>query len=201
MTDQDHFLGRVTRCSTRGFVGAIRALNPEAPVFGSLCKAEAQMGASQVIGAVYDISISDDSFVRLMASLPEAGAEHITDQSTNRQVPIEISALAIGYADEDQFHYSLPPQPPLSMAPIIPLSDEEVIRFTDDLSFIQLILSAQELAVDDLLTSTLRIATRLRPEGDRATFQRRAGEACARTLGGDIPRLENILQQLEVAAL
>ena len=131
MTDQDQFLGRVTRCSTRGFVGAIRALKPQAPVFGSLCKAEAQQGASQVIGAVYDIGISDDSFVRLMASLPDTSAEHITDQSLNRQVPIEISALAVGYADEAGFHYSLPPQPPLSMAPIIPLSDEEVSALLD----------------------------------------------------------------------
>ena len=201
MTDQEHFLGRVTRCSTRGFVGAIRTLNPEAPVFGSLCKAEAQQGASHVIGAVYDISISDDSFARLMASLPDSGAEHVTDQSVNRQVPIEISALAIGYADMAGFHYSLPPQPPLSMAPIIPLSDDEVVQFTDDLSFIQPILSAQELAVDDLLTSTLRIATLLRPEVDRATYQRRAGEACARMLGDDIPRLENLLQQLEGATV
>jgi len=66
MTADDRPIGRVTRCSTRGFVGAVRLPEPQWPVFGTFCRAEAQQGQSQVIGLIYDLSIEDDELARLL---------------------------------------------------------------------------------------------------------------------------------------
>ncbi len=109
MTDKQGLIGRVTRCSTRGFVGAIRLPEPEIPVFGGFCLAEAQQGGSQVIGLIYDISIQDDEFARQMAATETAPAEVLADGQANRQVPVEFSALAVGYRVGEAFHQHLPP--------------------------------------------------------------------------------------------
>jgi hypothetical protein len=196
MVNLEEFMGRITRCSTRGFVGAMLTLEADRPVFGSMCKASAQNGQSEVVGVVYDISVEDDPLARIMASTPEAGPELIADQAENRLIPIEYSALSIGYVDDAGPHHSLPPQPPLTMAAIHPLTPDEVRNFTEELRFVALVLAAPNVPTDDLLASTLRLAADTRPREEKDLFIRRAGKECARMLGGDLARLETILRNL-----
>ncbi len=197
----DHtIIGRVTRCSTRGFVGAIRLPEPDLPTFGSLCQAEAQQGRSQVVGLIYDISIQDDEFARQLVTAEGVTPEQLADSQANRQVPVEFSALAVGYANAGQFHYGLPPQPPLTLAPIHTLSDEEALAFSASLDFLPLLLSATEVPVDDLLVAALRRASALRPRSQRAGYLLQAGRVCARLLGRDLTRLETVLNGLAVTA-
>ena len=187
-------IGRVTRCSTQGFVGAVRKLDPETPTFGTLCKAEAQQGNTYVVGAVYDISIEDDPFARHVASSERASSEQIADHVVNRQTPIEINAIAVGYIKDEKFFFSLPPQPPLTMAEIIPLTNAEVITFTAGFEFIPTLINFHN---DELTAAVLRAAAQCRPESEQHNYLQGGGRACARLLSEDFVRLETLIQRIK----
>jgi hypothetical protein len=192
------FIGRVTRCSTRGFIGAVRAPEPELPVFGGFCKAPAQRGKSFVIGLIYNISIEDDELTRQMAAVDQPFEEELADQQYLRQVPIEYEALAIGYQMEGAFYYSLPPQPPLALAPIQPMIKEEILQFTEQLDFIPIILSSSSLPVDDLLAACLKSAASVRPSHEKSSFLIQAGKFSARLLADDLTRLDHLIRNLDI---
>lgn len=196
MDDTSRLIGRVTRCSTRGFVGALRLPEPDLPTFGSLCKSEAQSGASHVIGVIYDISIEDDPFARQIAIASHPPEEQLADQRANRQVPVEFSALAVGFQEGEAFRQALPPQPPLTMAPIFTLSKEEIMRFSESLAFVRLLLSTPEVPIDDLLGAVLHQAAQARPPAERTAYLQRAGAELARALSHDLSRLESLLREL-----
>lgn len=201
MTTGARFIGRVTRCSTRGFVGAVRLPEPEVPAFGAFCRAEAQQGQTQVVGLIYDISVEDDEFARQLAAAEALPPEQLADQQQNRQVPVEYSALAVGYQRDGRYFYALPPQPPLTLASIEAMSEEEVRAFTERLDFLPLILSAQQVPVDDLVVAALRTAAGLRPSSQRRAYLVEAGRALARLAGNDLPRLERMLSHLGAESL
>jgi hypothetical protein len=190
-------IGRVTRCSTRGFVGAVRLPEPDIPAFGAFCTAETHHGQTRVIGLIYDMSIEDDELARQMAAADELSREQLADAQTNRQVPLEFSALTIGYARDEKYYYSLPPQPPLTLAPIYALPDSEVHAFTEHFSFLPLIFGADRLPVDDLVAAALRHASRTYPEDRRQAYLVQAGRECARFVAADLNRLENLIRGLQ----
>ncbi len=196
MPESPMMIGRVTRCGTRGFVGAMQISENALPVFGSLCQSEAQGGRSHVVGLVYDISITDDQFARQLAALDEVPQEQIADGQLNRQVPVEFSALAVGFNDDEGFHQSLPPQPPLTLASIYSMAPGDAVDFTSQFHFLQTILNAPQLPVDELLTTALRLSAQARPEEERERFLLQAGREVARLLAQDLTRLENILRGL-----
>ena len=197
MAPKKPLIGLVTRCSSQGFVGAKRLPETDLPIFGDFCTVEAQQGQSRVIGLIYDISIQDDEFARQMAAAEDLDPKQIEDQRLNRLLPVEISALSVGFRRQDQISQSLPPQPPISMAPIHPLSDDEVIEFTRHLDFIPLVLSARQIPCDDLVAAMLMRAAARRPEDQRPTFLLEAGRVCAGYLAHDLTRLEYILRALK----
>jgi hypothetical protein len=196
MTSDDKAIGRVTRCSTRGFVGAVRLPEPEWPVFGTFCRAEAQQGHSRVIGLIYDLSIEDDELARQLAATESLSPEQLADSQVNRQVPVEYRALAVGYRNGERFVQSLPPQPPLTLAPVYHLSDADVRKFTTQLEFLKLVVAAQEIPVDDLLAAALRTAAAARPESERRAYLLEAAAECARLVGRDLTRLESLVRSL-----
>jgi hypothetical protein len=198
MVSQAAAIGRVTRSSTRGFVGAIRLPEPEIPVFGAFVVAEAQRGRSAVVGLIYDIQIEDDSFARQVATAEGLTPEQLADGQFNRQVPLEYSALAVGYRMADGFRYTLPPQPPLTMAAIHPLGDSETRRFSERMDWLPIVLSAPEIPADDLLAASLRLAAEARPEAERGAFLVAAGRESARLLSHDLARLDNLLRTLQL---
>lgn len=197
MDVEPKMIGRVTRCSTRGFVGALRLPEPEVPVFGTFCMAEAQQGQSRVVGLIYDISIADDELARQLAAVEDPPPEQLADSQYSRQVPVEFSALAVGFADDQHFHHGLPPQPPLTLAPIRMMTPQEVSDFTGDLGFIHIVLSASEIPADDLLIAALRHAARARPEQEQRPFLLKAGRTSARLLAKDLARLDRLVAELK----
>jgi hypothetical protein len=196
MTSDDQAIGRVTRCSTRGFVGAVRLPEPEWPVFGTFCQADAQQGRSRVIGLIYDLSIEDDELARQLAATESIPPEMLADGQVNRQVPVEYRALAVGYRSGDRFVQSLPPQPPLTLAPIHRLSEADVRKFTAQLDFLKLVIAVQEIPVDDLLAAALQTAAAARPQSERRAYLVEAAAECARLVGHDLTRLESLLRSL-----
>jgi hypothetical protein len=194
--DPSNAIGRITRCSTRGFVGAVRLPSPDLPTFGTFCQAEAQQGQSYVLGLIYDISIQDDEFARQMATAEDIAPEQLADAQVNRQVPVEYSAVAVGYQQGEQYFYTLPPQPPLTLAPVFAMSPTDVRRFTSRLDFLPLLLAAREIPIDDLLVAALEQAAKTRPQEEQRRFLVEAGRTCARVLSSDLVRLDNLLRGL-----
>jgi hypothetical protein len=196
MDDTLPIIGRVTRSSIRGFVGGIRLTQPDIPAFGALCSAPAQQGGIHVVGLIYDINIEDDDLARQLAVAPAPPPAVRADSIHNRPIPIELSALSLGYEAGGVFHQTLPPQPPVTLAEIRPLGDDDLRRFTAQLDFIPLLLASPQLPVDDLLAAVLRRAAQARPASERREFLHGAAARCARWMTSDLTRLENLLRGL-----
>jgi hypothetical protein len=196
MSKKPVLIARVTRCSTRSFVGASRLPEPDVPTFGSFCKASAQRGQSEVIGLIYDIRIEDDELARQIAIANDPPGEQLADNRLSRLIPIEISCLAVGYRIADQYAYTIPPQPPMTLDDVYALTEKEVLEFTANLDFVPLVFAAPGLAIDDLLAASLQHAAHVRPEHERRNFLIEAGRACAKHLSIDLPRLERLVRNL-----
>lgn len=196
MSDGTITIGRLLRSSTTGYVFGCSVPEPEVPLFGAFVKAPAQRGQTEVIGLIYDIVVEDDPFVRQMVATPELDEAYIQDQRVNRQVPIEVSVLAVGYRDGASFYHALPPQPPITLDRISRCSPAEVLDFTSRFDYLQLILDSPDAPADELIAVSLRQAAQVRPPEDRAFFLREAGKELARRLNRDLARLENLLRRI-----
>ena len=194
-------IGRLLRSSTTGFVFGCSVPEPEAPRFGDFVKAPVQRGRANVIGLIYNIVIEDDPFVRQMVATRDLDEAYILDQRENRQVPLEVSVLSIGYdsggeSRSGQITSGLPPQPPVTLDSIWPCRAAEVLECTASLDYLRLILNSPEAPADELLVVSLRNAAAARPPQDQTVFLRSAGRALARVLSRDLPRLENLLRRI-----
>ena len=193
-------VGRVLRAGTRGFAIGCAVMQPDIPAFGSFVRAEGLAPGSGIYGLIYDVSVEDDPFVRrfIGADPPE---EVVRDQRENRQVPIEVSVLAVGCSDSDSkdtIHHRLPAQPPVTLDWLYQCSDEEIRTFTARFDYFRLVLDAREVPADELLAASLRAAKDVRPEDERDAFLVAAGRELARLLAGDPVRLEGLLRRLQV---
>jgi hypothetical protein len=188
-------VGRVLRAGTRGFVIGCEMMQPAIPAFGSLVRADGQTPGHAIYGLIYNVSVEDDLFVRhfIGADTPE---EVIHELRKNRQAPIEVSVLSLGYSDGENIHHCLPTQPPVTLDWLYQCTDEEVRDFTARFDYFRLVLDAREVPADELLAASLRVAAAARPEDERETFLVEAGRELARLLAGDPVRLEGLLRRL-----
>ncbi len=202
MADQDRTItiGNVLRADIRGFVVASRIPEPDVPTFGTFVRAPIQQRRADLIGLVYNITLQDDPFLKNLAVTvveddPQY-AEIIRDQQENRAIPVEISVAAIGYRDEDGYHYGLPPQPPMILHRITVCSKDEVRHITAAPDFLRALFDNRDVPADELIPTALQRAARLRSEALREAFFLDAGRYLAHYLGRDPARLERILRRL-----
>lgn len=188
-------VGRVLRASTRGFTIGCAVMQPELPAFGSFVRADGQRPTDALYGLIYDVSVEDDLFVRqfISAGAPE---EVVLDQRENRQVPIEVSVLAVGCRVAGTIRHCLPAQPPVTLEWLYTCTDEEVVAFTARTEYFRLVLEARDMPADEVLAASLRAAAAARPEPERETFLVNAGRELTRLLSGDPVRLEGLLRRL-----
>ena len=189
-------VGRVLRAGTRGFAIGCAVMQPDIPSFGSFVRAEGLAPGSSIYGLIYDVSVEDDPFVRqfISADPPE---EVVRDQRENRQVPIEVSVLAVGCRDDQGIRHCLPAQPPVTLDWLYQCNDEEIRDFTARFHYFRLVLEAREVPADELLAASLRVAAAARQEHERESFLIEAGRELARLLAGDPVRLEGLLHRLQ----
>jgi len=195
MNDRNLQVGRVLRASTRGFAIGCVVMQPEIPSFGAFVRAEGQASGDAIYGLIYDVSVEDDPFVRqfIGANPPE---EVVRDQRENRQVPIEVSVLAVGCGGNGGIRHCLPAQPPVTLDWLYQCSEEEIRAFTEQFDYFRLVLEARETPTDELLAASLRAAAAARPQSARETFLVEAGRELVRLLAGDPTRLEGLLHRL-----
>ncbi len=194
-------VGRIVRSSTTRYAVGCQVLQREVPVFGSLVKVPAMEG-DEVYGLIYDVRMEDDPFVRqIAAATDELGPEYIEDMRRNRQVPIEVAVLVVGYQHAGTIYHRLPPQPPLSLDVICTCTDQELARFTEQFDYFRLVLDNQDLPADELLAANLRYAAQARAkepagEKEREDFLVDAGRELARLLAMNLSRLDAILRRI-----
>ena len=69
-------------------------------------------GGVSIYGIIYDIHIDDDGLVRQLVTADSVSEEVILDNRINRNVPLEISVLFVGYEQNGKISHMLPPRPP-----------------------------------------------------------------------------------------
>ena len=149
-------IGRTLRAGTTGFVVGCRVSQIDAPSFGALVRVPLEAGY-QIYGLIYDIHIDDDGLVRQLVTAEGIDEAVIADNRVNRNVPIEMSVLAVGYQQDEQVFHLLPPRPALSLDAIYLCGDEELRNFTSAgrFGYFRHILRANDLPVGDLLAAHL----------------------------------------------
>ena len=149
-------IGRLLRSGTTGFVVGCRVNQLNAPSFGALVRVPLEP-SYQVYGVIYDIHIEDDGLVRQLITAENIPPEVLQDNRENRNVPVEIGVLAVGYEKNGQIYHLLPPQPPLSLDTIYLCSATELVRFTNvgRFGYFRHFLRDQGKPIDELLTAHL----------------------------------------------
>ncbi len=107
-------IGRLLRAGTTGFVVGCRVSQLEGPSFGGLVRAPLSEDY-QIYGLIYDIHIDDDGLVRQLVTAERVDENVIADNRMNRNVPLEMSVLSVGYKQGGRISHLLPPRPPLSL--------------------------------------------------------------------------------------
>jgi hypothetical protein len=150
-------IGRLLRAGTTGFVVGCRVSQIDAPSFGALVRVP--LGVDyQVYGIIHDMHIDDDGLVRQLVTAEAVDEAIIADNLVNRNVPVEMSVLVVGYEEAGTVRHLLPPRPPLSLDRIFLCSAAEIRAFTGAgrFGYFRHILRATDLPVGELLAAHIR---------------------------------------------
>ena len=187
-------IGRLLRAGTSGFVVGCHVSQLESPSFGALVKAPLE-NDYQIYGLIHDIRIDDDGLVRQLVTANGVDDNIIADNRLNRNVPLEISVLAVGYFQGGHFYHLLPPRPPLSLDVIYLCSQEELRQFTaaGRFGYFRHVLRASDLAVGELLAAHLQQAQQAHTEGGNQAWVNQATQELIILLRDDYPKLMEVL--------
>ncbi len=196
MTADVPIVGRILRASTRGFAcGTHSSRIGDIHDFGAFVKApiaNSREGA-EVLGIIYKVDIQDDQLVTELVMGDNVPENVLRDQRNNRMIPVEISALNVGFMVDGQMIQNLPPRPPLSLSEVMLCTAEEVFDFTQRHDYFRLILDAADVPTDDLLAASIRYAQWAYVDEARYDFLVGAGRELARQLSNDLKRLSHLL--------
>ncbi len=190
-------IGRLLRAGTAGFVVGCRVAQIDAPSFGALVKVILD-GDYQVYGLIHDIHIDDDGLVRQLVTAEEVEEAVIADNRVNRNVPLELSVLTVGYKLDGKISHLLPPRPPLSLDVIYLCTSEEVRQFTNAgrFGYFRHLLRATDLPVGELLAAHIQQAGEAHAEVDDAEWRKRATQELITLLRDDYSTLMSVLGAL-----
>jgi hypothetical protein len=151
--------------------------------------------AYQVYGLIYDIHIDDDGLVRQLITAQDVPEEVLKDNRENRNVPVEIGVLALGYAHGDQISHLLPPRPPLSLDAIFLCSPPEVTQFTaaGRFGYFRHILRDRDKPIEELLAAHLRQARAAQIDAGNQDWFEQAVKELITIMRDDYQGLINIL--------
>ena len=191
-------IGRLLRAGNVGFVAGCQVSQEQIPALGALVHVPLS-SSTNIYGLVYDIHIDDDGLVRQLVTAGEIQEAVIADNRINRNVPLEVSVLAIGYRQGDRIYHLLPPRPPLSLDSIYLCSDEDILRFTPSARFgyLRHILRAHDLPVDELLAAHLLQAGQAHRQAGEFEWVEQATQELITLLRDDYATLMSVLGALK----
>ncbi len=150
-------IGRLLRSSINAFVVGCQVSQISAPAFGSLIRVPVDEG-TQIYGLIHDIRVDDDDLVRQLVTTGHVDETVIADNRVNRNVPVEISALVVGYREGQAIRHLLPSRPALSLDMIYQCSPAELVEFTGAgrFGYFRHILRAEDVPVGELLAAHIQ---------------------------------------------
>jgi len=190
-------IGRLLRAGTTGFVVGCSVNQLDAPSFGALVRVPLE-NDYQVYGLIYDMRIDDDGLVRQLVTAQQVDENIIADNRHNRNVPLEMSVLCVGYQQDGSIYHLLPPRPPLSLDVIYLCDNEEIRRFiaSGRLGYFRHVLRAQDLPVGELLAAHLGSANQAHLETGETEWNERATRELIILLRDDYSTLMSVLSAL-----
>jgi len=190
-------IGRLLRAGTTGFVVGCRVAQIDAPSFGALVRVVLD-GDYQVYGMIHDIHIDDDGLVRQLVTAEGVEEAIIADNRVNRNVPLEMSVLAVGYKLDGKVSHLLPPRPPLSLDVIYLCTSDEVREFTSSgrFGYFRHLLRATDLPVGELLAAHIQQAGAMHAETGNVEWKNAATQELITLLRDDYAMLMSVLGAL-----
>lgn len=186
-------IGKLLRASITGCVVGCRATQMTVPEFGGMVRIPLEDGC-QVFGLIYDIHIDDDGLVRQLVTADQVSPEVILDNRLNRNVPVEISVLFIGYSLNGKTSHLLPPRPPLTLDAIYPCEEQTVFTFTArQFGYFRHILRGTEFPIGELLAAHLRQVSAVNTRRGQADWLNKAIQELITLLRDDYPTLMTVL--------
>lgn len=190
-------IGRLLRAGTSGFVVGCRTSQLEAPSFGCLVRVSLPHDY-QVYGLIYDIHIDDDGLVRQLVTAEGVDPGIIEDNRVNRNVPLEMSVLAVGYRQGNLISHLLPPRPPLSLDTIYLCDAAEICDFTSAgrFGYFRHVLRAADLPIGELLAAHVQQAHQAHLQSGDFGWKDAATQELITLLRDDYPTLMAVLGAL-----
>lgn len=190
-------IGRLLRASTTACVVGCRVSQASAPAFGGLVRIP--LGDNYgVYGLIYDIHIDDDGLVRQLVTAEGIDDNVFLDNRVNRNVPVEVSVLHVGYRLNARVSHLLPPRPPLSLDSIFVCGPKEACAFTSagQFGYFRHILRAADLPVGELLAAHVRLIHEYQLEFGNCNWAGMAVQELITLLRDDYPTLMTVLSAL-----
>jgi len=190
-------IGRLLRAGTTGFVLGCRVNQLESPAFGTLVKAPVSPDY-QIYGLIYDIHIDDDGLVRQLVTAERVDENIINDNRLNRNVPLEISVISVGYRQGGRVRHLIPPRPPLSLDAIHLCTPPEICAFSSAgrFGYFRHILRATDLPVGELLAAHLEQTQAIQQANGDPNWLSQATQELITLLRDDYPTLMSVLGAL-----
>ena len=190
-------IGKLLRAENSQFVAGCRVRELDTPALGALVKVRLE-DQSEIYGLITKILINDDSLVRQLVSGVSIPTEYTADNRYNRNLPVEIHVLTVGFAKDGKISHRLPPRPPLSLDELHLCDEAEVRRFTafGDQAYIRHILRLVDQPVEELLAAHLRQTKPLHEQTGDTGWYAQLCQKLVTLLRDDYPRLTTVLDVL-----
>ncbi len=186
-------IGRLLRANSRGCVAGCQ-ISQLLPAFGSMVSIQLNE-TEKAYGLITNIHIDDDGLVRQLAAGGDIPEEIIQDNRLNRNMPVELSVLFIGYADNGRILHLLPPRPPLSLDRMIACPDDDICSFISSgrFAYLRHVLSVEEIPPADLAAAHFRQADAAQRSAGNPDWIQTAMQAAIQLLRDDYAGLTAML--------
>lgn len=186
-------VGRLLRANTSACVFGCQVSQVNPPVFGEMVRIPLANGL-QLYGLVHEINIDDDGLVRQLVSAPDIAPEVIEDNRQNRNMPVEMSVVFIGWERTGAVSHTRVPTPPLSLDEIFTCTPPEIIHFLygGKFGYLRALLRNEDLPAADLITAHLQQITRAQ-QGESTNWIEPSLREVIALLKDDYPVLMDVL--------
>jgi hypothetical protein len=193
MPNKETRLGEVVETSTTGFVAQCYQLYG-APPLGALVKSGGQYPAYGVVHQVTTQGI--DPTRRPVARGQDEANEEDVYRSNPQLIHLlrtDFQAVIVGHSTNENFRYHLPPTPPPIYAFVHLCSNDDVLKFTDNPTFLRPLATSNIVALEEVVAACLRYVASMHEDTEK--FLTGAGNQLAGFFPGDFRRVETILQR------
>ncbi|HTD80481.1 MAG TPA: hypothetical protein VK898_22785 [Chloroflexota bacterium] len=189
-------IGEVVESSTTEFLAQALELD-SAPPFGAFVEVAADE-ALTIYGVVAHVQTAgiDPGSRAIMRGHGDVRDERIYAENPDLPLVLRTTfrALVVGFAEHaGKVYQFLPPRPPRLHYSVFTSQASTVRDFTRELDYLQALLNATDVPVDELLAANLRYTAAEYPDG--GDFLQQAGRELAQLLRADYGRLTAILRR------